>query len=107
ACKSFFYGDLAAVTSDAEQAFLVTKLQALVSDKRAWIGANDLSKRGRWVWTTDEPFTTTQWGTDQPNDTNGNEDCAGMDSLGAWKWTDIDCADSAQYALCERHPGLP
>ena len=45
------------------------------STSRWWAGFNDLTVENYWDW--DGPFATyTNWGSNEPNNRNGDEDCA-------------------------------
>lgn len=80
-------GHLVTVTSGDEKNFLVSNGLA---PHRYWIGgvqdAAGPEKDGGWGWVTGEPWSYTNWGTGEPND-SGNEDCAqwwNTPALGTW-----------------------
>ena len=59
--------------------------------ERAWIGLNDRSVEGSFVWTNKEISKFRFWAHQQPNDWN-NEDC--VHTLGAkhgYAWNDVPC----------------
>jgi hypothetical protein len=81
-----------------------------------WIGADDMATAGDWRWSDGTPFWMGKAGTAgagpvnglfnawqaspaQPDDANGNEDCAGYDS-GNDRWSDLPCTNHNAY-ICE------
>jgi cysteine-rich repeat protein len=91
-----FGGDLAAITSPEEQAFI-----ALNVGNEGWIGATDAVFEGAYEWSTGEPFDFTLWEPGQPDNSGGSEDCAIMHGDGLW--SDKPCLQNRKY-LCERAP---
>ena len=80
-------GTLARVSSEAEQA-LVTSVTEPSGATNFWLGGNDKSEEGRWVWvgqapasgqsfppSTEPDLTYDNWSPTQPNDYGGGEDC--------------------------------
>lgn len=84
--------------------------EQFVGTNNTWIGGNDLTTEGTFVWDDGTPFAFTAWGTGEPNAGNGGgyqEDCviiagAKMNK----KWDDRPCdasevANSGMFAyLC-------
>jgi cysteine-rich repeat protein len=106
-CTSLSPGyDLAAISSDVELAFVVSQLPTPPSSTRFWIGANDLQVEGTFTWSNGEPWGFTAWATDEPNDTNMNEDCGEMRTYTTeWLWNDLACDSTTPTAfLCELTP---
>ena len=64
-----------------------------------WIGASDVDVEGTFVWVTGEAFAFDAWNGGEPNNSNGNEDCAHMRSNPTWN--DSICGSSQPY-MCER-----
>jgi len=91
-------GDLAAITSEAEQAFVAT----LVASS-AWIGGNDKLVEGTFVWSDGEPFGYTHWAPGEPNNANDAEDCIEVNVALGLQWNDNVCPDAKPH-LCERRP---
>ncbi len=65
-------GHLATITSQAENSFVASLLSTL--GMPAWIGGfqppGSPEPSGDWQWVTGEPFTYTNWGPGEPNNTN-------------------------------------
>ena len=98
---------LAEIGSAAENAFVAR----VVGMGESWLGGNDRTAEGTWVWPgSSTTFWTggvtgaaaggnyTSFETGEPNDGNGNSDCLRMITGGAWR--DTDCAQELS-AVCE------
>ncbi|MEJ7729979.1 MAG: lectin-like protein [Polyangiaceae bacterium] len=107
-------GHLAAVTSDAEIAFVRPHLE-----ERTWIGGNEKAKEGQWIWQNGEPWAYAPWNVGEPNNGGNNtgggppddEDCLELydnaNDIAPYGFADSDCP-AAHVALCERWPaGTP
>ena len=65
--------------------------------ERSWIGLNDRSVEGSFVWTNKEISKFRFWAPQQPNDWK-NEDC--VHTLGAkhgYTWNDVPCTNCYNY----------
>ena len=78
----------------AEGAYLVTIndemeqkwLQAVFGGQPSWIGLNDITEEGQWVWNNGEPLTYTNWALQEPNNTSiGDEDYVILGPSGKWQ----------------------
>src|SRR5262245_55408142 len=68
-------GHLTAVNDAAENAYLVsTFLTGLNANKAMWIGFNDQTTEGTFVWSSGDAVTYTNWATGEPNNASNNED---------------------------------
>lgn len=66
-------GYLATITSPEEQAFISSLVQN--QKKRSyWIGLTDEEESGDWKWVTDEPFSYSNWGQNEPNHGYGGKE---------------------------------
>jgi hypothetical protein len=100
-------GQLAVITSGAENALIDG-----IANVEAWIGASDRTTEDTFEWADGTPFGPyTNWRMGEPNDSNGNEDCAIIEADTGGTWDDRPC-DSTQttppagthYYICERGP---
>jgi cysteine-rich repeat protein len=105
-------GHLAAITSDAEIAFV-----RLHITERTWIGGNEKAVEGTWVWENGEPWSYAPWNAGEPNDGGGvgggppdDEDCLELydaNDIAPYGFADSNCPAN-HVALCERWPaGTP
>ena len=73
------------------------------SYKSSWIGASDIDVEGTFVWKSNgESLTYTDWGPVQPNDNEGNQDCAAMQTND--RWGDFDCSTTMAF-VCQADKG--
>jgi len=71
-------GHLVTINDEAEELWLRNQFGTF---DRFWIGFNDRAEEGNWVWASGEPVNYTKWCLGEPNDSDGNEDAAVMNSL--------------------------
>ncbi|CAG2234627.1 unnamed protein product [Mytilus edulis] len=80
-------------------------LQSVMLDNNiniTWIGANDIDQEGTWRWIYDKTTVEfTNWSKEEPNNYNGNENCADMAKRLSYKWNDRSCTSLLRY-ICER-----
>ena len=79
--------DLVTVHNQQENVYI----QHQHNGDKSWIGLNDRSVEGSFVWTNKEISSFRYWAPKQPNDWN-NEDC--VHTLGAkhgYTWNDVPC----------------
>ena len=112
-CCYFNKGYLAEPQSAEEQAKIVEYIQVADGGTLGlsawWLGGNDMHLEGSWSWPSGQPFTYNNWVDDEPNDTNGLEDCVAIDSPKQYGWMDLNCTDAihgavTHFAVCERIP---
>ena len=105
-------GYLADVDSDAENTAVVNVFQSSRELKVAWIGFNDISKEGKWVWqlkrSSRNVVPYTNWLIKQPDNSN-DEDCTEITlRTGVYQsgnkgvWNDNDCITYRAAAVCEK-----
>ncbi|CAM9994962.1 unnamed protein product, partial [Heterosigma akashiwo] len=86
-------GMLASITSDE----IDEELVELTGGDSAWIGLNDESTEGTYVWADDTSVDYTNWNSGEPNN-SGDEDCVEMTSSGGWN--DQSCSTTQGY-VCQ------
>ncbi|XP_076808329.1 CD209 antigen-like protein A isoform X2 [Clavelina lepadiformis] len=69
----------------------------------SWIGLNDLNEEGKWMWNDGVAMTRANagWLPNEPNNHNGNEDCAAIFTRSSTLLNDTPCSASL-YGLCEK-----
>jgi hypothetical protein len=108
-CEQDGLGCLVTINDAAENSCLATTLDPNNAANRYWIGFvqtnNTVEPAGGWTWTCpSSTFTPSPpWGlpppANEPNDTNGNEDCAFVINNNG-HWIDAACSDQLDY-VCE------
>jgi hypothetical protein len=95
-------GDIATVLSQEEQNTIVNRLPG----RAMWIGLNDISAEGTFVWADGSDSKYTNWHGGQPDNWMSNEDCAHFVDSGwnANTWNDNHC-DVSLYFLCAKCGG--
>jgi hypothetical protein len=97
-CALYDY-ELATIDDSAEDAWLDPTIDSY-SNKEWWIGYNDRSSEGTWVWDSGATSTYTQWAADEP-DGGTSENCAELNQKHPRTgWVDGDCSTDRRY-VCE------
>ena len=66
-----------------------------------YIGGNDLSVEGNFVWSSDgRPLSYTNWSPVEPNSNTADDDCIVMIYSGG-RWADFGCLAERQF-LCKK-----
>ncbi len=86
-------GYLAVVNDPAENAFLT----AMLDNQKAYIGLSDEGSEGNFSWANNDPVNYTNWYTNQPSNSNGNQHYTQMLPNGAWNDTHI--TDPLEYIV--------
>ena len=74
-------GHLVTITSSAENEFVAS----LFSCESVWLGGNDVSIEGQFIWYTNEDFSYSNWGSGEPNNgKSGGQDYIHMYRSGLW-----------------------
>ncbi|HEY5924295.1 MAG TPA: C-type lectin domain-containing protein [Kofleriaceae bacterium] len=93
-------GCLATIESQAEQDCITAATQP-TNASPVWIGStqSDMQPEPRdgWTWACGAS-SYANWGSYEPNDLYGNQDCAALSSGG--RWDDISCANERRF-VCE------
>ncbi len=92
-CATFTGGHLATIPDLAT----ATLVSPLLGSDNGWIGYNDVTTEGTFVWSSGSSATFTRWGGGEPNN-SGNEDCTQMFNNGYWN--DLSCTAVLPY-VCE------
>ena len=75
--------NLVSVQSQAENDCIVTSLNDMGQSGVIWIGFNDETTEGSFVWYDQSPVVYTNWAPGEPNNA-GNEDCTQIYADGLW-----------------------
>ncbi|KAI4901336.1 hypothetical protein NFI96_020770 [Prochilodus magdalenae] len=94
--------DLVIINSREEQDFL----SKAFGHTEAWIGLTDIDREEVWRWVDGSALTTEFWWTGEPNNYEGDEDCAithysRARSAGVSTWNDYPCHLSVA-GICEK-----
>jgi len=97
-------GDIAVVDVDAINDWLAKR------DKKLgvlWIGATDSKREGTWVWTNGNLTTRKKhWGTGQPDNNGGNQDCLVVNWSKPGVWDDQTCTVKNAF-VCQFNVPIP
>lgn len=94
--------NLVSVQSQAENDCILNALNAIGESGTIWIGLNDATTEGTFVWYDQSPVVYTNWASGEPNQ-NGNEDCVQIYPTGSepGMWNDLDCNDGNTKSIIE------
>jgi hypothetical protein len=90
--------ELASVHSDMENQLIVG---APAVGTSIWIGGNDLLVEGTFEWADGSDWGYENWADTEPNDVNGDEDCALV--LPGGEWNDDPCTGALVFACKAPH----
>jgi hypothetical protein len=85
-------GELAALSSALENAWVMATFAPAVP---TWIGGNDLTTEGTFVWNNGEPWGYTNWDDREP----AADDCMEITSAGLWRT--YSCTNNRPH-ICEK-----
>ena len=67
-----------------------------------WIGLTDSSDEGRWIWAhTLEDTSFSDWAEGRPQEGPNSNDCAMVDLMHQFKWSDEDCIMRKAATICQ------
>ena len=92
-------GNLVTITSDEERLALIENFGISSS---YWIGASDALEEGVWNWTTNEEFVYSNWADNEPSNSDGLENYAGIIAGSPTaKWNDFRINLNIDGFVCE------
>ncbi len=95
-------GHLVTISSQAENDWVWPTFGG--PDHDLWMGLSDFAEEGRWVWTSGEPVTYTNWDPGEPNNLGG-EDYGNLFKGGIWNDTNQHNWGRPVYGVIEIEPG--
>uniref|UniRef100_A0A8C7YLL6 C-type lectin domain-containing protein n=1 Tax=Oryzias sinensis TaxID=183150 RepID=A0A8C7YLL6_9TELE len=87
----------------ARGAYLVV-INTKEENQNIWIGLTDRDLEGTWKWVDGSSLTLQFWGSDQPDNHKGGEDCGHMLAYNGL-WNDVTCSFTMQW-ICEKEERL-
>ncbi|XP_072303217.1 lactose-binding lectin l-2-like [Eucyclogobius newberryi] len=97
--------NLVSIYSPEENVFVKTLIQNFdISQGLTWIGLSDIHKERSWMWSDGCPVVFTMWHHVQPDDYQGQENCAEINWNGHKQWNDRYCLDTAPSVCATRKP---
>ncbi|XP_071507011.1 macrophage mannose receptor 1-like [Diadema antillarum] len=91
-------GYLVSIHSTPENNFLVQMLTRY-PESNDWIGLREYSGSGYYQWSDNSPLDFQSWNSNEPNDANGEEECAEFYQDGSWN--DLNCGDKLTF-VCKK-----
>lgn len=102
-------GDLIHDIKGPSKTFVLAELERRkpkLKTQLVWIGATKeegISSR-TWKWVDGQIVSKPSWGKDQPNNYNGEQNCAVLDGGRNWLWNDVGCNLDYLHWVCQRRP---
>ncbi|XP_072097333.1 echinoidin-like [Mobula birostris] len=98
-------GQLASVNSDKHNTFISNVISIMDQKKpKAWIGLNDICQDGNFTWIDGLSYSYKRFGTGEPNNYGGREDCVNIHHFPDTTWNDESCKLTigfvCSYKLC-------
>ncbi len=82
--------DLASITSQKEQDFIIALLPLSPTDRQhVWLGGNDVNIEGSYKWSNGDAFSFTSWWGGDPNNWNNEDYIAFAWRDDVWNWNDV------------------
>ncbi|XP_017294279.1 galactose-specific lectin nattectin-like [Kryptolebias marmoratus] len=99
---NLFDAHLTSIQGDDDYNFIrELVLKATGTNTRTWVGGTDAEEEGYWVWTDGSPFTFTAWGSGEPNNVDGNENCMEINLRGQDYVNDENCSRKNSF-ICAK-----
>ncbi|XP_030278852.1 galactose-specific lectin nattectin-like [Sparus aurata] len=96
-------GNLASIHSYREHILIRGLIRrGLHFHARVWIGLTDAVQEGKWLWTDGSRFVFSRWGSGEPNNDRGREDCTEIIFRGEY-WNDARCTNRYASVCVRRH----
>ena len=91
------------IINSAEENTFIRDLLKAQRTKRAWIGLQQNASDSKFYWVDGTPLKGNydSWVSGEPNNNNGNENCAVVRS-GHGEWNDIPCEAPRVGTLCQK-----
>lgn len=101
-CNTNYGTSLGTIDSALQQSAIADARNLEFPGQHVWIGLNDISIEGDYVWSSGDPVSFTFYNAGEPNNV-GNEDCTHFwGSLADGRWNDIPCNTGAiQAFVCD------
>ena len=90
-------GHLVTISSRAENDFV---FRVVARHASVWIGYSDTQREGRWVWVGGSRTRFVNWGPGQPDNWQGREEFAHLESHARGRWND-NSGDRRLWFVCE------
>ena len=86
--------------------FLYNWTRTKTTSEKFWIGGSDKITEGEWTWTDGSPMNYTNWGTEEPSETDWlgrQEDCLTIDLRdGTWNNKVCDTFSHTKQSVCSQ-----
>ncbi|XP_077993991.1 macrophage mannose receptor 1-like [Glandiceps talaboti] len=92
-------GELVSVHSVDEQRFIHQTI-----DANAWMGLREYMASSTYSWSDSTPFNYINWAFEEPNDSNGEEQCVEVRAYDG-SWNDMNCGDKLSF-ICKKPIGV-
>ncbi|KAK6627548.1 hypothetical protein RUM44_010026 [Polyplax serrata] len=102
-------GDLIHNLKGPVNTFLLSELERRkpkLKTQLVWIGVQKeegITSR-TWKWVDGQVVSRPSWGKDQPNNYNGEQNCAVLDGGRNWLWNDVGCNLDYLHWVCQHKP---
>ncbi|XP_032422555.1 galactose-specific lectin nattectin-like isoform X2 [Xiphophorus hellerii] len=73
------------------------------SYERTWVGGHDGEKEGVWLWSDGSKFTYNQWGSGEPNNYGGNENCMEINLKGSIIYLNDEGCTRNSFSICAKN----